>query len=221
MSLYTDDFISVAIENYLTSPIKVHSWVLQGDSLPPLLFNMIVNTLITTIKQEKLKCMGCVYDGGVQPTHWMQCGEDIAIATALESDNQLLYNGFLQWSSWTELIVRVDKCSVFGMRKSKSESVQYQPYVTMNRERFRPRGNGDSFTYLEKEFNFNMNCDRVKENLMKTIRDFTNRIDTTTIHTLCQIEMCQKYVYLKIKWDLPIHDLSKTWVNENIDSHLN
>ena len=66
-----------------------------------------------------------------------------------------------------------------------------------------------------------MNCDRVKENLMKTIRDFTNRIDTTTIHTLCQIEMCQKYVYLKIKWDLPIHDLSKTWVNENIDSHLN
>ena len=72
--------------------------------------------------------------------------------------------------------------------------------------------NGDSFTYLEKEFNFNMNCDRVKENLMKTIRDFTNRIDTTTIQNLCQIEMCQKYVFLKIKWDLPIHDFSETLI---------
>ena len=127
---------------------------------------MIVNTLITTIKQEKLKCMGCVYDGDVQPTHWMQCGEDIVIATALESDNQLLYNGFLKWSSWTVLIVRVDKCSVFAMRKSKSDAIkviQYQRYVTMNRERFRPMKNGDSFTYLEKEFNFNMNSNHVKE----------------------------------------------------------
>ena len=146
MSLYTNYFILVATENYLTSTIKVHRRVLQGDSLPPLLFNMIVNTLITTIKQEELKCMGCVYDGGVQPTHWMQCGEDIIIATALESDNQLLYNGFLKWTSWTELIVTVDKCSVFGMRKSKSESVQYQAYITMNCERFRPMKNGEVLT---------------------------------------------------------------------------
>ena len=83
--------------------------------------------------------------------------------TALESDNQLLCNGFLKWS-WAGLIVRVDKCSVFGIKKSKTESVQYQPYVTINRERVRPIKNCDSFTYLGKDFNFNMYCDHVKEN---------------------------------------------------------
>ena len=46
--------------------------------------------------------------------------------TALESDNQLLCNSFLKWSSWAGLIVRVDKCRVFGMKKSKAESIQYQ-----------------------------------------------------------------------------------------------
>ena len=53
------------------------------------------------------------------------------------------------------------------MKKSKIESIQYQPYVTINRERGRPIKNGKSFPYSEKDFNFNMNCDRGKENLMK------------------------------------------------------
>ena len=89
-SMYTDYFISVATDSYLTSPIKVRRRVLQGDSLSPILFNLIVNTLITTIKQEKLKCMGYVYDRGVQPKHCMQFADDIAFVTALESDNPLL-----------------------------------------------------------------------------------------------------------------------------------
>ena len=135
-----------------------------------------MNTLITTIKQEKLKCMGYVYNGDVQLKHWMQSADDTAIVTALEVDNQLLCNGFLKWSSWAGLIVRVDKCSVFGVKKSKPESVQYQLYITINRERVRQIKNGDSFTYLGKEFNFNMNCNHVNF-LMKIIRDYANRID--------------------------------------------
>ena len=124
ISLYTDYFISVATDNYLPSPIKVSRSDLQGGRLSPLLFNLILNTLIATIKQGKLKCMGNDYDGGVQPKHWMQIADYTAIVTARESDNQLLY-GFLKWSCWAGLIVRVDKCSVFGMKKSKTESVQY------------------------------------------------------------------------------------------------
>ena len=56
---------------------------------------------------------------------------------------------------------------------------------------------------------------------MKTIGDYANRIDTLPIHSLAKIEICQKYVYSKIKWDLSIYDFSETWVKENIDSNLN
>ena len=53
-SLYGDYTISITTDTDMTSPIKVQRGVLQGDSLSPLLFNLIVNTLINTIKSEKV-----------------------------------------------------------------------------------------------------------------------------------------------------------------------
>ena len=64
-------------------------------------------------------------------------------------------------------MVKVDKCSVFGTKKSKTESAQYQPYAAINRERVQPIKNGDSFTYLGKDFNLNINCNRVKKKFNK------------------------------------------------------
>ena len=61
--------------------------------------------------------MGYVYDGGTQPKHWMQFADEAANVTALESDNQLLSNGFLKWNSWAGLIVTVDKCKCFRDEK--------------------------------------------------------------------------------------------------------
>ena len=53
------------------------------------------------------------------------------------------------------------------MKKSKTESAQYQPYAAINRERVQPIKNGDSFTYLGKDFNLNINCNRVKKKFNK------------------------------------------------------
>ena len=44
------------MDNFMTSPIKVESGVLQGDSLSPLIFKLIVNTLINTANFEKVEC---------------------------------------------------------------------------------------------------------------------------------------------------------------------
>ena len=45
-SSYTDYTISVITDTFMTSPIKVQRGVLLGDNLSPLLFNLIVSTLI-------------------------------------------------------------------------------------------------------------------------------------------------------------------------------
>ena len=80
----------------MTSLIKERRGVLQGDSLSPLLINLIVNTLINTIKSERVECLGYVYNGVLSPKHWFQFADDTAIVTALERDNQLLCNTFLK-----------------------------------------------------------------------------------------------------------------------------
>ena len=66
-SLYTNYQLAIATDSYVTSPITVHRGVLQGDSVSPLLFNLVMNSLINTIKQDKINCMGYVYDGTLAP----------------------------------------------------------------------------------------------------------------------------------------------------------
>ena len=57
-SLYTDFVVSISTDEFTTNPIAVNRGVLQGDSLSPLLFNLIVNTLIQTIKNTKIDSIG-------------------------------------------------------------------------------------------------------------------------------------------------------------------
>ena len=66
----------------MTSPNRVHRGVLQGNSLSPLLFNLI-NTLINTIKSEKIESMGYFYQHCLRPKHWFQFADDTAIVTIL------------------------------------------------------------------------------------------------------------------------------------------
>ena len=69
LHLYDGFHISVAANGVLMDPIPVQRRVLQGDCLSPLIFNMCVNTLITMIDQEKVKCLGYVYENTLSPKH--------------------------------------------------------------------------------------------------------------------------------------------------------
>ena len=121
---------------------------MQGDSLSPLLFNLIVNTLIQTIKNKKIECLGYSYHEALRPKHWFQFADDTAIVTALEQDNQLLCNAFTKWSSWADLSIRVEKCHTFGIKKSSTASVQYQPRILVNNKPIPPTDIDDNFTLI-------------------------------------------------------------------------
>ena len=53
-SYYENYKIRIGIATYVTEPIAVKNGVLQGDCLSPLLFNMVVNTLIKCIDDDKM-----------------------------------------------------------------------------------------------------------------------------------------------------------------------
>ena len=125
--------VSIYTDKFTTNPIAVNRGVLQGDSLSPLLFNLIVNTLIPTIKNKKIECLCYLYHEALRPKHWFQFADDTAIVTALEQDNQLLCNAFTKWSSWADLRIRVKKShTLFGINKSSTASVQYQSSIVIN-----------------------------------------------------------------------------------------
>ena len=96
--------------------IQVGRGVLQGDCLSPLLFNLCFNTFIQHIKSEKYRQFGFSYKL-LNPTHWFQFVDDAAVITGQESENQYLLNRFAIWCQWSDMIIRVDKCSTLASKK--------------------------------------------------------------------------------------------------------
>ena len=221
-SLYTDFQTSIITEEFSTPFITVGRGVLQGDCLSPLLFNMTFNTFIQHIKSQKYRQLGFwnTIENGItlNPLHWFQFADDAAVISGGEKENQILLNRFTIWCRWSDMIIRVDKCSTFGIKKQLTKSIQYLPKLFVNNCLVPRVEIGESFRYLGRYFNFNMSDNDHKSEILDTLTDFLNKIDQLPLHPKNKIRLYSQYVLSKISWHFTISDIGKTWVNETLDS---
>ena len=205
---------------YTTCPIKVERGVLQGDCLSPLLFNLCFNTLIQTIKQRKVNCLGYVFDYTLQPRHWIQFADDTPIATSSVQDDQYLLNLFTNWSVWKNFVERVDKCKSFGITKNVSQSVQFEPNLVICREKIPAVESNMSFEYLVKKFNFEMKINKVQQELEKRVISYLTVIDKLPLHLKFKVRILTSYVFSKIRWTLTIYEFPITWSKQKLDPSI-
>ena len=174
-SLCIDFHTSAITDNYLTPAIFVRKGVLQGDCLSPLLFNMCFNTFIQYIRQEKYMQLGFSSDDKLdclfKPINWFQFADDAVVVTTNERENQLLMNCFTKWCTWSDMIIRVDKCVTFGIKKYSSRSLQCEPKLLINNEIVSTVKSGDSIKYLGRSFDFEMDNEVHKEKLKSSLLD--------------------------------------------------
>ena len=104
------------------------------------------------------------------------------------------------------------------MKKSATRSTQYYPNIIVNRQRIPPIELEKSFIYLGKQFNFRMNIDNIKEQLIEDNTNYITTIDRLPLTSLNKISVVQQYVYSKYRWIFSIYELTETWVSVNIDS---
>ena len=90
----------------------------------------------------------------LNPIHWLQFADEAAVITSQSAENQHLLNCFSIWCQWSDMIIRVDKCSTFGTRKTLTKSVQYLPKLLINNKLIPTTEIGESFQYLGKYFDF-------------------------------------------------------------------
>ena len=216
--LYNSFYISILTEEFNTQFIKVANGVLQGDCLSPLLFNMIINTFIQSLNQEKYQNFGTRVLKGFAPRNWFQFADDAAATTSLESENQLLLNLFSRWCNWADMLIRLDKCHSFGMKKNNTKSVQYSPKVYINNELVKSIKDGESFLYLGRHYDFDMSENDHKKELTESLKTFMEKIDGLDVHPKNKLSIYQRYVLSKISWHLTVTNISITWVKENLDN---
>ena len=216
-SLYTDFKTSIITSEFRTPFVTVGRGVLQGDCLSPLLFNMCFNTFIQHIKAHKYRQFGFM-SNFLNPIHWFQFADDAAVITGQESENQHLLNRFVLWCQWSQMIIRVDKCSTFGIKKVLTRSAQYLPKLLIGNSLIPTIKIGESFKYLGRFFDFDMSDQGHKSEIVSLINELMNEIDTKPLHPKNKLQLYNRYVLSKISWHFTVSNLSKTWVTETIDS---
>ena len=146
-SLYTEFHTLIVTDSYQTQFINVGRGVLQGDCLSQLTFNLCFNTFIHYISIQKFNQFGFSLDS-LCPVHWFQFADDAVVITGLDKENQLLFNHFSQWCTWAGMVIRVDKCSTFGIKKASTSFTQFLPILIINNVLVPSVDNGKSFRYL-------------------------------------------------------------------------
>ena len=198
-------------------PIILEKGVLQGDCLSPLLFNLVVNTLLKAIDSEKVRCMGYSYCDTLSPRHWFQFADDSALVTSTVEDSQALLNVFTKCCNWSGLKICPRKCKTFAMKKMGTKSIQFHPYLRVNNEQIRTIDENEEFVYLGKRFTIHMKPEKIKEELKSELSLYANDIHRLPIHPANKITIVMRYVYSKIRWRLSCYDIALTWVIQNLD----
>ena len=216
-SLYSDFKTSIITSDFSTPFINVSRGVLQGDCLSPLLFNMCFNTFIQHIKDDRYRQFGFSFNL-LNPLHWFQFADDAAVVTSLESENQHLLNRFALWCKWSDMLIRVDKCCTFGIKKVISKSVQYLPKLIINNDLIPCIKIGECFQYLGRYFDFQMSNESHKTELISLVDNLMTDIDEKPLHPKNKLLLYSRYVLSKISWHFTVCDLPKTWVIQNIDN---
>ena len=219
-SLYTDFKTSIITNEFRTPFISIGRGVLQGDCLSPLLFNLCFNTFLQHIKSEKYRQFGFSLRF-LNPIHWFQFADDAAVISGQESEYQHLIDRFIIWCQWSNMIIRVDKCFTFGIRKLCTKSVQYLPKLLINGVLVPCVEMGESFRYLGRYFDFNMSNNQHMSELSSLVQDLMCDIDEKPLHPKNKLLLYSRYVLSKLSWHFTVADISKTWIIANLDSIVN
>ncbi len=116
------------------------------------------------------------------------------------------------------MIIRVDKCSTFGIKKQLTRSIQYLPKLFVNNCLVPRVEIGKSFRCLGRYFNFNMCDDDHKSEVLDTLTGILNEIDELPLLLRNKIRLYSQYALPKISWHITVSDVGKTWVNETLDA---
>ncbi len=157
----------------------------------------------------------------LNPIHWFQFADDAAVITGQESENQHLLNRFAIWCQWSDMVIRVEKCSTFGIKKALKKSVQYLQKLLIKHDLIPTVKIGESFEYLGRFFDFDMLNQEHKSKLISLIDELMYDIDLKPLHPKNKVLLYSRYGLSKIFWHFTVATISRTWVTENVDSLIN
>ena len=162
-NLYCCFKTSILNDGFVTDFEHMEKGVLQGNCFSPLMFNLIISIFIQSVKHEQCEQFRYKFMRYLTPRHWYQFANDTAVISSLESENPIPPNLFSRSCSWADMIIRVDKCHFFGIKKSGTSSKKFQGKLFVINELVPPAKQDECFTYLGRHFDYKMTNNQHKD----------------------------------------------------------
>jgi len=134
---------------------------------------MYFNILMVTVSTPKYEQYGYLWgpNTSLHPTSWLQFADDTALIAHSTEGAQALLNVCIVWCKWSDMTIRIDKCTTFGMTKRSGQSIQFEPCLCVVGVAVPPVTMGGCFVYLGKKLNFAMDDRLVKGYIETKLQD--------------------------------------------------
>jgi Reverse transcriptase (RNA-dependent DNA polymerase)/zinc-binding in reverse transcriptase len=219
-SIYSNSFISIAVNKKWTDPVRVDRGVLQGDPSSPILFNLCFNSLMVTLKQPEYINLG-YYTKSTNNSvarSWLQFADDAAIVASSVKNAQCLLNLFQAWCHWSGLEVRHDKCAAFAMLKRDNKYQQILPALNVCSKSIPQVPLGGEFRYLGRIFNFECKSQSMQKHVSDKLSNMLSKTASLKISVQLKLRIFSQYIQSQMISDLKIYDFTQTWVEQTLDS---
>jgi len=165
MSQYTSFYLNVSATNCSlnSGPVHVQRGVLQGDTLSPMLFNIVFDSLMSTLTVPQIQSHGILWGDGITRSLWTQFADDAAVVCGRLRDTQLILTFFQRWTAWADLIIRPDKSFAYAASQRNGRYQQVQPSLSINGVSVPTIEQGGYMTYLGRRFSFASDLSVAKE----------------------------------------------------------
>ena len=214
--IYSNSYVSVAVNDSWTDAIKVERGVLQGDPASPLLFNMCMNTFINTISQAHIQQLGVSW--GTKSSKlvrsWLQYADDPAVTSTDIKSLQQLLNLFQTWCICSKFEIRVDKCIAFAMQKRDGVYKQYLPSLNINNTIILNVPIGGNFTY----YTFDCDNNEIKKTISKKLNNMLQITDKLKIRPQDKIKIVTQYIHSQLSFHIKLYDFPLTWIENTLDA---
>ena len=165
MSQYSSFYLNVSAPKCSLNSGSVHvkRGVLQGDTLSPLLFNIVFDSLMSTLTDPQIQSHGVLWGDGLTRSLWTQFADDAAVVCGRLRDTQHILAFFQRWTAWADLIIRPDKSFAYAASQRNGRYQQIQPSLTVNGVSIPVIEEGGFMTYLGRRFSFATDLDQARK----------------------------------------------------------
>jgi len=168
-------------------------------TLSPLLFNLVFDSLMTTLLDPQIASRGVLWEDGVMQSLWMQFADDAAILSDNHIEAQLVITFFQKWAAWADLPIRTDKSFTYGAAQQNGRYQQIFPSLQLIRINIPVVALSEPMTYLGRCFSYSAAASFAKELLTTTL------LETLTFVGVLPITPLLKFDALNLKFGQDFH----------------